>query len=180
MEGTTEKLAFERQEHLGQLPAFSARLGEAIRAAAAPDQTRAAVLQALRGQCVGCAIPLSGEEILAIAEPGPGNAKVERLRKGDCARQTCTSAFYLIRGAEHPGLDWPKLLGAAEDAAQASVQAEQQRAQAKAKQARLGNLRRVGVGLAILVVLLLGRQCYLGGSIPLLRQPEKFEVDRYR
>ena len=58
------------------------------------------------------------------------------------------------------------------------IQAEQAAASAAGRRAaRLGVARRVGLALVIVVLLLLFRQWYFGGRIPLIREPEKFRVD---
>jgi len=69
---------------------------------------------ALGAECPGCRIQVSSDE-LGFASPGsengvPGNPKLERLRRGYCARNGCDSHFYVLKAAPVQGLDWSTVL----------------------------------------------------------------------
>ena len=162
---------FTRQEPIRQLREFAAGLASYAAASAAPEKVRAALGQALSARCAGCGMVITGEELLALADGTGDSAKLRRLRLGDCARQTCASAFYTVSGAEHPGLDWPSLLafGEAPPAARKKLSPQ-----------RWLWVKKAALGAVIILLLLIVRQWYLGGTIPLIRVGERFEVDRER
>jgi hypothetical protein len=150
-----------------------------------PEASLEAWRAAVSAECVRCGIPISGEELFALSQPPSAeraSAKIGRMRLGDCARQGCNSYDYRVVFRSHAQLDWPKLLAQAE---------ELQQEKAKPPSAgfgwkEMGRLwvrqcvacRRLWIPLSILVLLLLlWRQWYVGGRIPLLREPEHFRVD---
>jgi hypothetical protein len=67
----------------------------------------------------------------------------------------------------------PQVEGIGEETRQAKVSADQARKRA----VNLRLVARLTLGLGILLTLLVIRQLYYGGTIPLLREPEKFKVD---
>lgn len=178
MESTSSpKTGFSRQEHINHLPDFL-RGVVASAGAAQNEKVRGALADALSAECVGCGVGLSGAELLELVEGSGDNPKLKRLRMGDCARQSCSSFFYVVRGAEHPELNWPSILGE-EQKASAEQQEAQAQVQRSAVRTRKGQVvKRVAIGVAIVVVLLMIRQWYVGGRIPLIREPEQFQVDR--
>lgn len=166
-----------REVHLLQLEAFCQRLMEALGRAGLGREKSFEVLHAsLTAECVKCGFRVSGEEIFALSKTedtegliGP----VRRLHLGDCARSGCESYFYRLSFQRHPEAAWVALLAQVE-----RIQEEQAATSAAGRRvARLGVARRVGLALVIVVLLLLFRQWYFGGRIPLIREPEKFRVD---
>jgi len=115
------------------------------------------------------------------------NRRAARLQTGACVREGCSATRYRITLQKHPDLDWAQLLSAESSPA---TEGEEQPvdAQEEAVETGWGSLlfsrRPLAVRVTILVVLLLlvlvWRQVYFGGRIPLLREPEKFWVDPVR
>jgi hypothetical protein len=174
-----------RQEHLHGLPHFCLNLAEALKRML-PDEARRRTLArtSLSGECVLCGLNVNGEELLEVgaseAEAEAANAKIARLRQGYCGRNGCDSCFYRLTFYPHPDLDWTLAF------TQSETVEEEQREEAKAEVAEARALKRaqrwklggrVLVGLVVLCVLYMIRQWYTGGTIPILREPEKFRVD---
>ena len=109
------------------------------------------------------------------------SARVQRLRDGTCARPECNYRFYRLILKKHPDVDWTKLLAPmatepeSSDPAQALCDATAARGRLHRASAR--RAVRVALVCAAAVVVLLARQWYLGGRIPLIREPELFRVD---
>jgi len=176
-----------RQQHLLQLGSFVRGLRSALRNSAAPLASAEEVLQtALAGECVQCGIRLSGAELLA-AFNGDSTAapKLVRLRAGYCARHHCDSYYYTMELMDVPGVDWAKVIVEAEtggaDEQREAACAEREAAEESETPKDARSWRRWAALAGIVTVLLGGwvaRQCYLGGTVPWLRQPESFEVSR--
>jgi hypothetical protein len=158
---------------------FSRGLALTISRQPQPDKLRAAIDQALNAECVQCKIRLSGSELLKFAEETSDDERVERLRVGYCARNGCESLFYKVICAPHPDVNWPALLNPTYELT-AEEKAAAQFAKRRLSWEKLGKkaMVRVAIGLTILVIVFLARQLYLGGSIPFVREPEDFRVDR--
>ncbi|MCP5521663.1 MAG: hypothetical protein H7A46_08955 [Verrucomicrobiales bacterium] len=79
----------------------------------------AVVRRGLRVDCVGCGIVLTADDLshLAVDQEAPANepARLNRLRLGYCARNSCESRYYRIRVIDPGGLDWSALLAKAGD-----------------------------------------------------------------
>jgi hypothetical protein len=166
-----------REEQLPQLEAFCRRLVEALgRAGLEPDKSFEALRGSLTGECVKCGFRVSGEECFALSQVADGEGLVgtlQRLHLGDCARPGCESYSYRLRFQRHPDTDWIAILSQVEH-----IKEEQAgKSAAVRRAASLGVIRRVGLALVIVALLLLFRQWYFGGRIPLIREPEKFRVD---
>lgn len=167
------------QLSIKELPEFGRSLAQSVSKQPEPDRLRAAIDQALSAECVQCGIRLSGSELLKFEEESSDDARVERLRIGYCARNGCESLFYRVTCAPHPQVNWPALLNpaqelSAEERAGAEARAKKQDAARKRNKA----LIRTAVALVILFIVFAIRQVYMGGSIPFIRQPEDFKVDR--
>jgi hypothetical protein len=175
------------QQHLLRLEGFCRGLGHALcRAGLGPAQVQAVWQSSVRAECVLCGIRVSGEELFALSQPPSalyGTAKLGRLRLGDCARHGCDSFYYRLTFQNYPRLNWPALLAEAE-----AFQPEQPSPPKRRGFAfRLpalpdfgeysGFARRGLVVLAAILFLLVARQWYRGGSIPLVREPENFHID---
>jgi hypothetical protein len=70
--------------------------------------------QNVDAKCVLCGIALSGTDLLLASlhdgtAPDKLPAKLKRLRLGYCARNTCTSSYYLVKLAPMPNIDWSEL-----------------------------------------------------------------------
>ncbi len=172
-----------RQEHLQRLPAFLNALSQSLESAL-PNGPKAGELlrTALDAECVQCGMRLNGEPLAILALPAPAalpqDPRVMRLRQGYCARNGCDSYYYRLQFRPVSGVSWERVLAAAADRAW-----EEPATEARPPCRALWGpdaFRQVARGLIVLFVLgtiLLARQWYLGGTIPFLRQPEKFEVD---
>lgn len=162
-----------------ELTEFSAGLSEAIRAKADADKFRPVVEEALSGECVQCGIRVTGAELLKLGEGNAANdPKVERLKSGYCARNGCDSHFYRVTRASHPQIDWPKLIAPAQEIVQTKTEAEQAEADLTKMARRHRNILRTAVIVGVFFLVVILRQIYFGGSIPFIREPEAFKVDR--
>jgi hypothetical protein len=139
----------------------------------------------LSGECVQCGIRVRAEELLALSEPigtGKVDPRVERLRQGYCARKGCDSYYYRLMFAHHPNIDWARLLTETEsehDEQARHAAAERAENRLARRAARWRSAGRALLGVSFVLVLLVIRQWYLGGRIPLLREPENFQVDHF-
>ena len=179
--------ATSKQQHLLHLEDFCRGLGRALsRTGLTPAQVQAVWQSSVRAECVLCGIRVSGEELFALAQPPSalyGTVKLGRLRLGDCARHGCDSFYYRLIFQNYPRLNWPRLLAEAE-AFQPEQPSPRQRRRFAFRLPALpdfgeysGFARRGLVVLAAILFLLVARQWYRGGSLPLVRQPENFHVD---
>jgi len=121
--------------------------------------------------------------VIALSQrPSPerANAKIGRLRLGYCAREGCESYNYRVVFLDYPPTHWPEVLAQAE-----SLQTEARKPGRSwvwigSRLAALLRPRltlRVWIVLAVALLLLLARHWQLGGTIPLVREPENFRVD---
>jgi hypothetical protein len=174
----------ERQEHVQNLSRFSQRLAGALgQSAPGPDQLRPALCAAVSGECVQCGIRITGEELIELSQPAEtaeSNPKIARLRQGYCARNHCDSYYYRLTFRTHPDLDWTMLLSRADSLNEAQALPAAVEEDTNKTTPGVGRRRLVGrifVALAVVSLLLLVRQWYRGGRIPLIREPENFQVD---
>ena len=175
----------ERQEHVQNLSRFSQRLAGALgKCAPGPDQLRPALRAALSGECLQCGIRITGEELIELSQPAKtaeSNPKIARLRQGYCARNHCDSYYYRLMFAVHPDIDWPRLLAQIESTGGeggGAAPGDTTPKIATQNPARARRFSRVAIGVAILAMLWILRQWYRGGTIPWVREPENFQVDR--
>jgi hypothetical protein len=147
------------------------------------EKVRNALRAALAGECPCCGIRVTGEELLELLEVPPlkeTNVRIARLRKGRCANQHCEFTSYRLILGNHPDLDWAKLLapGEARPAGDGPIP-EVDTAVTSVISVPLHRRTafRVGVAITAGILLILLRQWYLGGGIPLIMEPEKFRVD---
>ena len=180
--------AIVRQKEIRKLKPFCRALAEALRRRGlGTENARTAWRAGVAAECARCGISVSGDELFALSQPpvaGKPNPRIGRLRTGDCARSGCDSYHYQLTFKMQGQVDWADLLLQAE-----ATQPEQEPpAGSDAAQRRLGaslahrlwtlrRAHRLWIALAAVLLLLLLRQWYLGGRIPLLREPEHFRVD---
>jgi hypothetical protein len=167
------------QKTIKEVVEFGRSLAQTIAAQKEPDRLRAAVDQALSAECVQCGIRLTGWEVLQFGEEVSTDARVERLRSGYCARNGCESLFYRVTCAPHPEINWPALLNPTHTLTEEERNAAEQFAK-KTARAKLRNkaLVRTSIAVAALLIVFVIRQIWVGGSIPFIREPEEFRVDR--
>src|SRR5678816_806351 len=167
------------QMTIKELAEFSRSLAATISKQSEPDRIRAAIDTALSAECVQCGIKLSGSELLKFEEDPSEDERVERLRVGYCARNGCESLFYRVTCAPHPQINWPGLLNPAQElTADEKAAAEALRKKRAIAKLRNKTLLRAGIAVAVLLIVFVIRQIYLGGSIPFIREAEDFRVDR--
>jgi len=166
-----------QEEQIQQLETFCRRLVEALsRAGLDPEKSFEVSHASLTAECVKCGFRVSGEVCFALSRAADGEGLVGTLRRlhlGDCARPGCESYSYRLSFQRHPDVDWIAILRQVEH-----IKEEQAgKSAAVRRAASLGVIRRVGLALVIVALLLLFRQWYFGGRIPLIREPERFRVD---
>ena len=168
-----------REEHIEKFGQLSLLLADVART---NDEARKAVCEAVSAECIQCSINISGTELLELADPGVQNpnAKVQRLRQGYCARQGCNAYFYRVKFLPHASVDWPNVLSpldAPKEGHQSNtVQAIEKVITSKRIQDREYMIRAC-IALSVLGFVLLAWHWYRGGSVPIIREPEKFKVD---
>lgn len=173
-----------RQQHLLKLePLCRLAAEELTEAGWAPEKVQEAFKQGVCAECVSCGIEVSGTELYALSQPPSAeyaNAKIGRLRMGDCARKGCDSYYYRMTFQSVAGVDWKRLVAQFEKGEPHQDHAEGDGTEKNRLTKYLRTVRvpvHVWITLAALVVVLAMRQWYVGGRIPLLREPEHFKVD---
>ena len=167
------------QMTIKELAEYSRNLARTIATKPDADRIRAAIDTALSAECIQCGIRLTGSELLKFEGETSDDGRVERLRSGYCARNGCDSLFYRVTTAPHPELNWPGLLDPAHElTAEEKAAAETHRKKQSQARLRRKTLIRAGIAVAALLIVFVIRQIYMGGSIPFIREPENFRVDR--
>lgn len=172
-----------RQEQIKGLVDFTSDLAAAVRhqnnGEQKPDVTMSELVSA---ECAVCNLRVSGAELLKVGEPAESpevSSAVKRLRLGYCAHPGCESHFYRISFFNRAGVDWQAVFAHMAVLAEARKMAtvvgsvEKQR-ELQAFRRKLAG--RILLGVGVIVILLMIRQWYYGGTIPLIREPEKFRV----
>ena len=180
--------AIIRQAEIRKLAPLCRALVETLkRRGLRPESALAAWRAEVAAICPRCGISVSGAELFALAHPPAAetsSAKIGRLRLGDCARSGCDSYHYQLTFTMYGDCDWMNILSQAESI----LHDQEHQAGSNATQPwvisylvrllwRLRPPRRSWIALAAVLLLMLARQWYLGGRIPLLREPEHFRVD---
>jgi hypothetical protein len=144
------------------------------------EKLRPAAENALSAECVQCGLRLTGPDLLRFgAGDESGDARLERLRNGYCGRNGCECLFYRVTCGADPQIDWPKLIHPAHtisDDEKASVQRRAARDASKTRWKK--RALRTALALAALAFVFILRQLWVGGTIPFIREPENFQVDR--
>jgi len=172
------------QQHLLKLEPLCRYLDDTlVDAGWPPERVRDAFLTSVSAECVSCGIPVTGEQLYALSQPPSADrahVKIGRLRMGDCAREKCDSYYYRMTFQTFPGVDWPSLVSRFEKGEPQPKAAEWSGKPRNWAAKYLSTLRvpaHVWITLAALVLVIVMRQWYVGGRIPLLREPEHFKVD---
>ena len=124
---------------------------------------------AIHAQCLECAIPVTGGDLLALAAAETMPAKLDRLAHQYCARKSCESRYYRLTFQPSPGLDWQPIiesLPTADYSSAGPVRASLFASLSPALILRLAALFAVGA-----LTLTLFRSWYYGLRIPIL-QPQ--------
>jgi hypothetical protein len=166
------------QMTIRELADFAGSLREAITRQPEPEKLRHAVEDALSGECVNCSIRVSGTDLLKLPVPEEVDPKLERIRSGYCARNGCDSNFYRVTCSTHSQIDWPKLLNREREITQAKAEEQKSDVDLARTARRHRNILRTATALGVLFLVIILRQIYMGGTIPFVREPEEFKVDR--
>jgi hypothetical protein len=143
------------------------------------------VRQCMRASCVQCGLQLGGDDLLRLCwapnEPSAENsaASLARLAQGYCGRNGCDSFYYDVRFAEHPDLNWARLLDEANQ--QVTGPAPEAGTVPPPVQRRWFKDRRqrnfVIYGIAVVVIMLVVRYWITGESLPGFHKEQKFQLD---
>ena len=173
-----------REEHLQKLAGFCENLGRTLaRAGLKPNEIAQVFAASLTGECVGCGIHVSGEELFALSQPPSAeraNVKIGRLRLGDCARRGCDSYFYRLTFNPRPAVNWTQILIEIDTPLPEPARKRWLPEGPYQSLLRIGRstfVRRLALALIVATLVLVARQFYLGGRVPFLREPEHFHVD---
>jgi hypothetical protein len=178
MNPAIDAVAITREENLLGLGEFCRDLYEAYcEAGFDPAKAPEAWRRTITAKCLDCGMHVSGDELLVLAmlaEDQPARGKPGRLRRGYCPRICCEGWTYCIEFRPAEGVDWSKVFS-------------------QAQAARVRRPWRPWVGLppfwsfpwvqrtaavvALFLVFVVALEWYIGGRIPVLREPEKFQVD---
>jgi len=180
MTDTGTETLHTREVHLQRLEVFCRALATALaKHGHGPSGALEVLRKGVAGVCTRCGACVTGEELEVLSQPGMSdtNATVRRLRLGDCAHPGCKSYHYRLSFLDFPGVDWDSILPQVEGIGEGTIKAEAASARAAKRALQLRMAGRVCLAVGIILVLLMIRQLYLGGRIPLIREPEKFKVD---
>jgi hypothetical protein len=105
---------FEQQAAIETLPRLIVSLARALGEAGVGGATIQSLLaDAVRAECVSCRMSVSGTDLneaaLAIDAGAALGNKLERLRLGYCARNTCSGRYYLLRFRDQTGVQWDRV-----------------------------------------------------------------------
>jgi hypothetical protein len=132
-------------------------------------------------ECPVCGIRVGGNELRALAfAPSAelASAKIGRMRLGFCARQGCEAWHYAMHFWSQEGIDWARMLEAAErQEVGSSANASERQWFTALRTLTRGHAGRVAAMASVVLALWLAREFYLGGRIPFLREPEKFSAE---
>jgi hypothetical protein len=134
----------------------------------------------LTGECVRCGVRVSGVELLAMGDAsvwGETSLRIQRLRLGRCANDECSGSRYRIIFHARSDLNWDlvftlvRMIDEERLRAPSAAELTVQRSQRRWRYLRAASL------VIVLLLFFLIHQWYMGGRIPLLREPEAFRVD---
>ena len=179
----SEQLPEPKQVRVDGLRAFHRALTQAL-AEVAPKAGPANELAAagLSLQCEQCGIQITGPEWVGVVQSEDpatlGDPRLSRLHQGYCGRKDCQSYYYRVSFAPLPGVDWAGVLGriGQEPAPAAAATISETPPGAKTVSRRQLAIR-LTIGMVVVVLLLLVRRLWTGGSIPILRPARKYTVD---
>lgn len=174
---------FTRKVALAQLVPFARNARVALTSAGIADLEHAGVFRAhVTARCCGCDARPSPEvlgALLAGAELDAGQPAGElgRLRQGYCLRLGCESRFYELTFVPHPAMDWAAVgTDMRPDTPQGSAGLAIGEAvvHKTARTVRAQLTWKLAAAVGLLLVLLVWRQWWTGGSIPFFREARTF------
>jgi hypothetical protein len=175
-----------RPQSIHRLPQFLSALFRAADLFAPDDPSLAKTLSlALKAECVQCKLHIEGDDLKTLAaQPVPNNdhPKLIRLRQGYCARNGCDSYYYNVVLDDHPNFDWLKLIELTETTLDQPTQPDSIHAATPPRTLKdvithHPWMIRLALAITTLCLLFVLRQFYTGGTIPFIREPERFQVD---
>jgi hypothetical protein len=132
----------------------------------------------LSAECVQCGIRIRGEELgclaVAVENPQSLHSKLQRLRLGYCARESCACAFYLIRLDDVSDVDWTT---AAEKTGQRVHELEATAKKQEQEKRKPSPARRLALALAIVSTIFLLRYAMAHKYWPFVQKPQKYQID---
>ena len=115
----------------------------------------------VRGECVQCGIRITGEDLERITLAGEKTElpdwRLTRLRQGYCARKGCDSYHYRIHFDDYTNVDWSHI-------------------HESSPTNRKRFLIRLGLGIAVVLVLLLFWHIRYYGYVPFVQKPHKYTI----
>ena len=169
-----------RDQPLASLTQFSSALAGAF--ASATPETEKALGEALFGECIQCGISVNGSELARVCGQDANAApedKLSRLRLGYCARKGCNGHTYRLKFYKHIDLKWDDVLARIEGNLQVQQDEIDEAAgvvQEVKREEHLRSAKKFFAFVTVCLVLLILRQLFMGGAIPFIREPEKFQV----
>jgi hypothetical protein len=134
----------------------------------------------VRAECVRCGMQVTGAELGLLhlgARGGDTEQKLERLAKGYCARRDCESYYYRVVLDPCPEVDWGTIVSAVQSGQSAGTPLPTPAAAPKWRWWTDKRVLRVAAGVALMLVLLVVRYLWSGGTIPLIHQDPGYKVD---
>ena len=173
---TTEQTGLTRQERLGRLADLCPALLAALQhARLSSDATFLTFQESTFAECSHCHTKITGDELFVLAQPSDGQHLSERLRRlrlGFCPNTSCQSFNCQLTFQPDSRVDWKTCLARTDQTIQ---DLEDSRA-GRGKRWRSELVRPAIIAVAGILLLLVIRQLYFGGRIPLIREPEKWRV----
>ncbi len=175
-----------RKEHLFKFAGLCSALDQAIRAASlGPDECAEIFRTAIYADCVSCGLVVRGQDLYRVAQDGPPDKDdtdplINKLRLGDCPREHCNGYYFRVHFRQHPQVDWPTLFTVVDEIRARKLYdrgLKVRKSRSWKLTVNFTALRPLAVGFVIVLALVLLRQWYAGGRIPLVREPEHFRVD---
>jgi len=172
-----EPTSLTRPERLGRLADFCSALLAALQPAKlSSDVTFLVFRDSVTAECAECRTKIGGDELFVLAQPSDGpelNVRIHRLRLGFCANTNCQSFHCQLTFQPDNRVDWMTCLARTDQ----KVQDLDDSRAGRGKRWRSELVRPAIIAVAAALILLLIRQLYFGGRIPLIREPEKWRVD---
>ena len=166
-----------RRERLGRLGELCQAIATSLhRAGLSSDLVFLSFRDLMSAECAQCGTRVPGEELYVLTQSSDGkdlSISLRRLRLGYCAQSSCQSFHCQLTFRSGEKVDWNARLAEADRIVQ---DLEDSRA-GRGKRWRSELIRPAIVTVAAILILLLVRQLYLGGRIPLIREPEKWRID---
>lgn len=173
------------RQHVQHVAPFCRALRKQLeRAGLNQEQVEAVFETSVSAECIGCQIPLGGGELLKLSHEQlaeSAHPKLKRLHLGFCARQGCEACYYRLSFRTYPRIDWGKTLADLKPFELSGEPASATDALCGPRENLLAAMnavipRRAWFVATGLVILWMFHQWYVGGRIPILREPEHFRV----